>query len=206
VEDYLAELFSGDDVRAEQAAVKISRLPAGERPASLAALEEALASPLAERRWWAARALAEIQDPLVPPLLAGLLSDEAAAVRQCAALGLRLQPDPQAVPALIQALSDPDPLAAELAADALAAVGGEAVPALLEVLTAGEQPDERPSRVPAVPGRDTRLEALRALAAIGDPRAIPALFAALDEDSALMEHWASEGLERMGVGMTFFKP
>jgi hypothetical protein len=44
------------------------------------------------------------------------------------------------------------------------------------------------------------------LAQIGDPRSIPALFTALDEDSALMEYWASEGLEKMGVGIVFFEP
>ena len=51
-----------------------------------------------------------------------------------------------------------------------------------------------------------RLEAVRALAKIGDQRAIPALFEALDDSSALIEYWASEGLEKMGVGMVFYKP
>jgi HEAT repeat protein len=92
---------------------------------------------------------------------------------------------------LVWALDDPDPLARRLAGEALEAVGSEAVPALLEVMGDG-------SHV-------ARLEAARALANIGDARAIPALFEALD-DSALMEYWASEGLERMGVGMIFFNP
>jgi hypothetical protein len=35
---------------------------------------------------------------------------------------------------------------------------------------------------------------------IGDTRAVPGLFEAL-EGSALQEYWAEEGLERMGVGM-----
>ena len=52
--------------------------------------------------------------------------------------------------------------------------------------------------------QSARLEPAPALALIGDPSAIPALFAALDEGSALLEHWASQGLERMGVGMKFF--
>jgi HEAT repeat protein len=85
-----------------------------------------------------------------------------------------------------------DALLARLAANALACTGADAVPALLEVLEKGEQA--------------LRLEAARALAHIGDERSIPALFKALDEDSALMEYWANEGLERMGVGMVFFKP
>jgi HEAT repeat protein len=52
----------------------------------------------------------------------------------------------------------------------------------------------------------TRLEAVRALAKIGDDCAIPALCEALDDNSALIEYWASEGLEKMGVGMVFYKP
>jgi HEAT repeat protein len=52
----------------------------------------------------------------------------------------------------------------------------------------------------------SRIEAARALALIGDTRAVPALFKALDEESAVMEHWAGEGLERMGIGMVFYSP
>jgi HEAT repeat protein len=51
-----------------------------------------------------------------------------------------------------------------------------------------------------------RIQAARALALIGDTRAIPELFNALDGDSALLEYWAGEGLEKMGVGMVFFTP
>ena len=29
---------------------------------------------------------------------------------------------------------------------------------------------------------------------------------ALDDSSALIEYWAGEGLEKMGVGMVFYKP
>jgi HEAT repeat protein len=51
-----------------------------------------------------------------------------------------------------------------------------------------------------------RLEAVRALAYIGDKRSIPQLFQALDEDSAMLEYWANEGLQKMGIGMMFYKP
>jgi HEAT repeat protein len=51
-----------------------------------------------------------------------------------------------------------------------------------------------------------RLKAVRALALLEDQRAIPILFQALDDESALVAHWADEGLQRMGVGMSFFKP
>jgi HEAT repeat protein len=51
-----------------------------------------------------------------------------------------------------------------------------------------------------------RLEAARALAVIGDTRAIPVLFKVFEGDSAIMEHWAEKGLEKMGVGTVFFEP
>jgi HEAT repeat protein len=192
LEDYLAELTSGDDQRAEQAAQGLAGLPDERLPKVLEVLQKLLAAPDADHRWWAVRALAALTHPQAPELLISALEDGDASVRQCAALGLRLRPNPQAAPFLVAALDDADHLVAELAADALAAIGEAAVPILLEVMQNGARP--------------ARLEAVRALATIGDPRAIPALFAALDQDSALMEYWASEGLERMGVGMLFFKP
>ena len=190
--DYLADLTSGDDERAEAAASGLASLPAAQVHDVIGQLTELLASPDVDTRWWAVRALSELPDAHVPAMLVEALGDSDAAVRQCAVLGLRIHPDGNAVPTLLGVLTGDDPLAADLAADALAVVGDRAVPSLLEILENGQ-----PS---------ARLKALRALAFIGDERSIPALFAALDEESALMEYWAAEGLERMGVGMTFFKP
>jgi HEAT repeat protein len=51
-----------------------------------------------------------------------------------------------------------------------------------------------------------RANAARALALLADPAAIPALFNALEDDSLIVQHWAEEGLERLGVGTLFFKP
>jgi HEAT repeat protein len=186
--DLLVALKSGSEIRAEAAAREIAALGTEALPA----LKEMLASSDFESRWWATRALAEISDPQVVPLLLDELKDPDLSVRQCAALALRVQASPLSVPQLVGLLGDRDRLLAHLASDALTAIGREAVPALLEVMESGEHLE--------------RLEAERALARIGDPRAIPALFAALSEESALMEHWANEGLERMGVGMAFFKP
>ena len=185
---YLAELTCGEEKRAERA---VAALTGCGEPA-LQALRGLLASTDSENRWWAARALAEIADDRASALLIGALSDEDASVRQCAALALRRRPDPGAAPFLLTALSSRDHLLAHLAADALAAIGKPVVPDLLEVMEKGDQA--------------VRLEAIRALAQIADPRSVPVLFAALDEDSALLEYWANEGLERMGVGMVFFKP
>jgi len=52
-----------------------------------------------------------------------------------------------------------------------------------------------------------RVEAAKALAEIRDPRTIAAFFNALQNgDSPLVEYWADQGLERLGIGMSFFSP
>jgi HEAT repeat protein len=190
--ELLLAVENGDDDDAEAAVARLASLAPEDLPQQIASLQAWLASPDVERRWWALRAATAIPgEPAQQMLLRGL-GDSQASVRQCAALGLRLRPAALAAPALARALEDEDELAARLAADALAAVGEASVPILIEVLQHGQ---------PAA-----RRLAVRALAMIGDQRAIPALFAALDDDSLLIEYWANEGLERMGVGMSFFLP
>jgi HEAT repeat protein len=184
----IRELTSGEDRRAEAAAKGL----AAHGSAALPRLEALLKSSDPDRRWWAVRALTEIPSPRVKKALIGALRDRNPSVRQCAALALRYQPHAGAIPDLVTALSDPDRLLARMAADALAAIGSQAVEPLIRVVEAGQ--------------RASRVEAVRALAEIGDTRAIPILFKTLDEDSALGEYWAGEGLERMGVGMSFFSP
>ena len=122
----------------------------------------------------------------------GRLSDPDASVRQCAAVGLRLRPSPEGLPALAKALFDVDALVARLAADALAAAGPDAIPFLQSAL----QSDSRRAR----------LEAARGLADLHHPRAIPALYAALEDPSPLVQHWAEQGLEALGLGMVYFSP
>ncbi|MFZ5808169.1 MAG: HEAT repeat domain-containing protein [Chloroflexota bacterium] len=184
----LQQLICGQDDLAEQAARQLTRY--GEE--AVTPLLELLNSEDSDRRWWALRALADIPSLSSKTALIQGLNDPDPAVRQCAALGLRVQPTFDAVPELIPLLSNADSLLARLAGDALAAVGAQAVPDLLLVMKNGAQ--------------SARLEAVRALALIGDPRAIPALFTALGEDSTLMEYWATEGLDRMGVGITYVQP
>ena len=184
---WIAELTSGDDRRAEAAALALGACGAQ----ALDSLQRLLAVPEPDVRWWAARALSEIEAPEVPALLLQALEDRDQSVRQCAALGLRRSPDVQAVSALAAALAHPDRLFASLAGAALIAIGPPAVPALLETLQHG---------APAA-----RIEAARALAQIGDPQAIAGLFAILDE-TAMLYYWAEHGLEKMGVSMQFFKP
>ena len=186
--DLMDALSCGEDKRAEAA---LPRLAAW-GPDVVDALQLRLASPEPDVRWWAVRGLAEVEDERVTDLLVNALADADQGVRWCAGLALRNHPSEKAAPALISLLSNHDALTRRLAGDALIAVGGRVVPQLIEVLQHGEHV--------------ARLEAVRALAKIGDQRAIPILFEVLEDGSALIEYWANEGLERMGVGMVFYKP
>lgn len=113
-----------------------------------------------------------------------------AGVRACAiyALGDR----PEAVSTLVGCLADPGQFVARTAADALQRLGKPAAAALVEAL-------ENPSA-------QVRGLAARALAHIKETSSIPALFKALDDESAFVQYWADEALERMGVGQVYFKP
>ena len=185
----LAELFSGNDERAEQAAIQFPALG----PTGIDALKSLLLSNDTDVRWWAVRALAGFEqlDETIPELVAAL-EDESDEVRQAAAMALCHHPRPQAVPALIRALSDPDKMTARLASNALTRIGLEATPTLLDVLKTGTS--------------SARLEAARALAEIKDPRAIPGLMQALETDSALLQYWIGNGLDKLGLGMVYLKP
>ncbi len=161
-------------------------------PTGLALIESLLGENDPEKRWWAARALAEAPGGRPGELLAAALRDHDLAVRQCAAAALRQNPASAALPVLLECLGSPDGLLRRLAGDALAALGAEAAPALIATLENG--PEER------------RGQAARALALLSDKRAVPALLAALDDPSTFVAYWALEGLDKMGVGMTFFDP
>ncbi len=183
-----AEFANGSDNQADEAA----RVLAEYGSQNLFVFKQLLNDQRTDVRWWTARSLAETESPEVTPLLLQALGDSDISVRQCAALALQRRPDARAIPALIQSLKSPDQLLTRIAGDALVAIGGDAVPALLVVIQTYPQ--------------KARLEAARSLGLIGDTRAIPELFKALDGESALLEHWAGEGLERMGVGMVFYSP
>ena len=181
-------LSSGSEQEAESALPGIAQ--AGS--AALPGLKDLLASDDPDIRWWALRALAEVNDDAVQPILLAALGDPVVTVQQCAALALRKYPNPGAIPALQSALTQGDRMLARLAADALIAIGDETTPVLLETLENGAQ--------------QARIEAIRALASLTDPRAVPALFKALDDGAPLIEYWADQGLQSRGIGMTFFEP
>jgi HEAT repeat protein len=186
--DWVGAFTSGDEQRAESAAKRLSAGGA-DRLDIIAAL---LNHPDPDVRWWAVRVTADTKLTGSGALLAVRLMDPVVEVQQCAALALRLCPDAGAIPALLKLLHHTDPLLARLAADALIAAGKSAKPGLLDTLHTGNLL--------------ARQQAVRCLAKIGDPSAIPALFEALDDPSALISYYADDGLERMGVGMAFFKP
>lgn len=188
LESLIQQLTQGSDEQAEAAALAIAAL--GE--AALPALTRLSTSQVVDERWWALRCLAGMDGPGVTPLLIAGLRDPEVEVRQCAALGLSHNPDPAAIPDLVTALHLEDPMLRRLAAEALVAIGEPAVPALIETLAGGQDL--------------ARIEAARGLAMSDDPRAVPALFEALDDPSALIEYWADLGLERRGIGMYFFRP
>jgi len=185
--DLLKDLTSGDETRAEESVSALVNLGEEAIPALLALTH----SPDADSRWWALRTLA--QSPLArTEWLVPFLNDPAPEVRQCAALGLAVRSDESAIQPLVRALSDDDSMVVSLAANALVKIGGAAVPSLIETVKGAPQ--------------SARIHALRALAEIRDHRAIPVMMKMLEEDSALLHHWAKEGLERLGLDMVYIKP
>lgn len=186
--DWYAELASGDDRRAERASEALAR----QAPRSLPRLLQLTQSDSADLRWWAVRCLAGIYELRADRALVEALGDPSPAVRQAAAVALRQRPNADAIPALLALLGCDDALLHRLAGDALAACGAAASAALA---LAAQDP------APAV-----RMGAVRALAMNEDPGAIPALYAALEDPSSMVEYWAGEGLERRGLGMVYFQP
>lgn len=185
----LADLTSGDESRADRALPALIEL--GEE--AIPSLMDLTRSPDADSRWWALRVLA--QSPLSHAgWLIPFLDDPTPEVRQCAALGLALlaKPDEASTQPLIRALNDEDAMVCNLATSALIKIGKPAVPSLIDAVKAESQ--------------SARIHALRALAEIRDPRAIPVLMQVIEEDSALLGHWAKEGLERLGLDMVYLKP
>jgi HEAT repeat protein len=187
LQELLADLASGDEERAVSAAPLLIEM--GEDV--ILPLRDLTHSSDVDTRWWALSTLA--QSPLCRTewLLPFLLNDPAPEIRQCAALGLANKVDENSIEALIQALTDEDNMVCNLASNALIKTGKTAVPALIEVVKTGKQ--------------SARIQALRALAEIRDHRAIPIMMSVMGEDSALLLHWAKEGLDRLGLDMVYIK-
>ena len=188
IETLLEELGSGDETRAQQAIEALAERPFD----SLPYLVILLASEDEDARWWAVTALSYFPPEIAGEYLIEALDDTAKPVRQCALIGLQQQPHVEALPGLVQLVGDLDALTARLAGGAIARLGETALPALQEIM-----------------GGDNaraRIQAARALAEMQIEAAIPTLFEALSDPLSIVVYWAEEGLERLGVGMSFFNP
>jgi HEAT repeat protein len=183
----IADLLSQDDVLAEAASSTLAQ--SGE--SSISKLKLLLESSEVEQRWWAIRTLAQME---APPLLLLIesLADPVAEVREAAALALVTHPTEAALPALIRALGDGDTMVGTLAASALVSIGKPAVTILLETFPNSPQ--------------GVRIHIMHVLAEIRDHRAIPLMLKATETDSAILNYWAREGLERLGLDMIYIKP
>jgi HEAT repeat protein len=193
LESLLGDLTGGDETRAEAAVIPLTEMGDDAVPALL----ELTRSHDVDSRWWGLRVLAALPHSKTEWLVP-FLNDPVPEVRQCAALGLAGKPDASAVEPLVRALNDEDSMVATLAANALVKTGSPSVPLLIEVVKrpAGEGADSQSQRI----------HALRALAELHDHRAIPVMMQVMQEDSALLQHWAQEGLERLGLDMVYIKP
>jgi HEAT repeat protein len=187
LQDLLRDLTSGNETRAEESVPAL--LERGDE--AIPALRDLTQSVEVDHRWWALRVLAQSPQARAEWLVP-FLKDTAREVRQCAALGLAIQPSEGAVRPLAQALSDEDSMVSSLAVNALVKIGGAAVPTLIEVVNTAPQ--------------SARIQALRALAELRDHRAIPVMMQVMEEDSVLLQHWAKEGLDRLGLDMVYMKP
>jgi HEAT repeat protein len=187
LQDLLRDLTSGSETRAEKAVSTLIEL--GED--AIPALRDLTRSSDVDHRWWALRVLAQSPHAQAEWLIP-FLSDPAREVRQCAALGLAIKPVESAIQPLVEALRDEDSMVSSLAVNALVKIGSASVPALIEVVKQAPQ--------------SARIHALRALAEIRDHRAIPVMMKVMEEDSVLLQHWAKEGLDRLGLDMVYIKP
>lgn len=187
LQDLLKDLTSGDETRAEEAVHSLIRLDEEAIPALL----DLTRSSDVDHRWWGLRVLAQSPHAKAEWLVP-FLNDPAREVRQCAALGLAIKPEEGAIQPLVQALSDEDSMVSSLAVNALVKIGKAAVPSLIDVVKNASQ--------------SARIHALRALAEIRDHRAIPVMMKVMEENSALLQHWAKEGLDRLGLDMVYIKP
>jgi HEAT repeat protein len=183
----LAELTGSDEAAAEAAALMLAQ--AGD--AALPTLATLFDSPDANHRWWAVRTLAAMPEPRMDWLRRSL-DDPNPEVRAAGALAFIAHPDPAAVQALIALVGDEDSVASAVAVSALVALGSNVVPSLLEAYSGS-----------SLRGR---VQILRALREIRDPRAIHVMMKALGEGSAAMQYWAREGLEALGLDMVYMKP
>ena len=186
LEHLLADLVSGDEARAESAVFQLAQLGGSVIPA----LDALLEASDADHRWWAVRTLAQMSE-IDADYFINALNDISSEVRQAAALALAAHPTEKAAPALVRALDDDDAMVQTLASNALSAIREPAVSILLNAF-----PQASPS---------AKVHIMRVLAEVRDPRAIPVMMKAMDDDSAILHHWCEIGLQQLGLDMVYLK-
>ena len=189
MKELLADLTSGDDERAERSIIPLIEFG----NAAIQPLLDLTQSSDSNNRFWAVRALSASPHVLTSHLIP-LLSDSVSDVRAAAALAILNHPNEEAVPALIQTLYDKDSVTANLAGNALAKIGKPATASLLQVMEEAET--------------NVRITAIRALVEIKDHRAIPIMMKCLnnENESAVIQYWAVQGLDKLGLDMVYINP
>jgi HEAT repeat protein len=145
---------------------------------------EGLLSPSPLIRRWSIVTLARHGDPKAADAFILMLNksrEPDALVRATAAVGLRVLGDKRAIPALVTACGDPEPIVRADAARTLGALGGP--PEIATLASLGRRD----------PDSNVRLEALYAIRNIGGEDTIPIFIAALsdsDESVAFAAHTA----------------
>jgi len=125
-----------------------------------------------------------LESPVATPMLIQALNDQVPSVRLQAVKALGRVGDPEAVPVLLNALRGADEQLASQIFSALVRLGRAAVPALLEASNSNST--------------WMRWQAIRALGAIRDRRALPALVAALSDADHSVAWMGAKGLTQFG--------
>ncbi|MFC2063835.1 HEAT repeat domain-containing protein [Chloroflexota bacterium] len=183
----LIEKFTlGDDCQADESAKILASMGEPVIPR----LRELLGSAEEDNRWWAVRTFSLMKET-PDEIFIKMLSDVSVEVRKCAALSIFNNPSTNAIGKLVELLSDIDPMMANLAANAIIAIGNKSLPCLLNGISNMEGLG--------------RIEAYRAIACLNNHDAIPILMEGLEDDSHLVNYWAEEGLTKLGLDMVYIK-
>jgi HEAT repeat protein len=192
---------------------------ARDAPSAVKTAVSALESHRADERRAALRTLAQMNHPAAYAVLVSAVRHPMRDVRVDAAFMLAKETkyqDAEAVPGLLDALTDDDPRVCLAAIDALGKIGdGAAVPDLLDILINEKDGDIRWTATnalgqigpAAVPGlrealRDedwkVRRSAAEALWAMGEPEAVPDLIEALVDKNDVVRQAVQSALKAMG--------
>jgi HEAT repeat protein len=125
-----------------------------------------------------------LESPVATPMLIQALNDQVLSVRMQAAKALGRVGDPAAVPALLNALRSADEQFGGQIFSALVKLGRASVPALIDASSSNST--------------WMRWQAIRALGAIRDRRALPVLVGALSDADHSVAWIGAKGLEQLG--------